>query len=119
MNTDELTALLTRITILDNRPVDALTIEAWEPIVGDLDFARAVDAVNAHFRESTEYLKPAHIVQRVNAYKRYQFTADVAKGHVHAFNEESGYCAGCGLRDDDVAALEVDKHRRENGWMYQ
>lgn len=61
MNTDELTMLLARVQVLDNRQVDQLTIEAWTPLMADLDYAEAVEAVNTHFRESTMYLQPVHV----------------------------------------------------------
>ncbi|OAZ40924.1 hypothetical protein A9Z40_03000 [Microbacterium arborescens] len=67
MTGNELAVLLARIQVLDNRQVDELTLQAWEPLMEGLAYADAVAAVNAHFRESTEYLKPAHIVQRVRA----------------------------------------------------
>lgn len=61
MNTDELTMLLARIQVIDNRQVDALTIEAWTPLMSRIDYADAVQAVNHHFTNSTDYLQPAHI----------------------------------------------------------
>lgn len=65
MTTEELTMLLVRIQVLDNRQVDQLTIEAWEPIIGHLNYDDALTAVNNHFRETVDYLRPAHIVQGV------------------------------------------------------
>ena len=67
MNTDQLTMLLARIQVLDNRQVDELTIQAWTPLMADVDYGEAVWAVNTHFRESTEYLKPAHITKLIAA----------------------------------------------------
>lgn len=65
MTGEELTVLLARIQVLDNRQVDKLTLQAWEPLMAGVDYLDAVAAVNAHFRESTEYLKPAHILGRI------------------------------------------------------
>lgn len=70
MNTDQLTALLARIQVLDNRQVDELTIQAWSPLMADVDYQAAVRAVNRHSVESTEYLKPAHIVRLVREEQR-------------------------------------------------
>lgn len=53
--------LLARIQVLDNRQVDQLTIQAWTPLMADLDYQEAVEAVNTHFRESPAYLQPAHV----------------------------------------------------------
>lgn len=65
MKTDELTMLLARIQVLDNRQVDELTIQAWTPLMEGIDYEAAVRAVNRHSVESTDYLKPAHIVRLV------------------------------------------------------
>jgi hypothetical protein len=70
MSIDELTTLLARIQVLDNRQVDQLTIEAWAPLMADVPYTAAVDAVNDHFRSSTAYLQPAHIVQGVVSARR-------------------------------------------------
>lgn len=70
MSIEELTVLLTRIQVLDNRQVDALTIQAWTPIMAGIAYADAVEAVNEHFRTSTAYLQPAHITQAVARAKR-------------------------------------------------
>jgi len=67
MSLQELTMLLARIQVLDNRQVDQLTIEAWEPLMDGVEYLDAVAAVNTHFRESTEYLKPAHIINGIYA----------------------------------------------------
>jgi len=36
-------------------------LDHWNTTIGDLDYADALAAVNMHFRESTDYLMPAHI----------------------------------------------------------
>lgn len=57
--------LLARIQVLDNRQVDALTLEAWQPLMADVPYPAALAAINEHFRESGAYLQPSHIVGRV------------------------------------------------------
>lgn len=79
MNTDELTMLLARIQVLDNRQVDQLTIEAWSPLLAHIPYADAVEAVNGHFSESTEYLQPAHITARVRAKRRAELPATMSE----------------------------------------
>lgn len=69
MNVDQVTALLARIQVLDNRQVDPLTIQAWEPLMAYVDYNLAVEAVNIHFQTSSEYLQPAHIVAGVKRLK--------------------------------------------------
>lgn len=78
MNTAELTMLLARIQVLDNRQIDQLTIEAWTPLMAHTGYADAVEAVNAHFQESTDYLKPAHIIRRVRDMRRLELPATMS-----------------------------------------
>lgn len=70
MNIEQLTVLIARIQVLDNRQVDELTIQAWSPLMADVDYGDAVAAVNEHFRTSTAYLQPAHIIQAVARARR-------------------------------------------------
>lgn len=53
--------LLAEVQLIDNRRIEEATLIAWHRLVDDLDYAEAVEAVRLHFRDSTEYLKPAHI----------------------------------------------------------
>lgn len=136
MNIQALSMLLARITVLDNRIVDQLTIEAWEPIVGDLDFEDALNAVNEHFRISTEYLVPAHIVEGAARARKQRLTLaqttphkflayprrpDVCSicdkdarwhrtmGCAHLFDEISDYCVHCAVRRDRLpAAIQAE-----------
>lgn len=78
MSIEELTNLLVRIQVLDNRQVDQLTIEAWAPLMADVPYPAAVEAVNEHFRTSTAYLQPAHIVQAVAQAKRAELPATMS-----------------------------------------
>lgn len=62
MTKQEVAKLLAKISLIDNRKVDALTLAEWFDIVGHLDFVLAVEAVREHRQTSTDYLQPAHIV---------------------------------------------------------
>ena len=79
MTTEELTMLLARIQVLDNRQVDALTIQAWQPLMADVRYEDAVRAVNDHFRESTAYLTPAHIIGRIKDARRAELPATMSE----------------------------------------
>jgi hypothetical protein len=61
MNIEKTNDLLIHIQMIDNRQIGDSTVLAWHELVEDLDFDAALEAVRLHFRESTEYLKPAHI----------------------------------------------------------
>lgn len=62
MNVVEVGKLLTIASAYDNRTVSTESAVAWNEIIGYIDFDVAVEAVKYHFRTSTEYLMPAHIV---------------------------------------------------------
>lgn len=62
MNLEETDRLLTVIQNVDKRRIDDATVLVWHEILGDLPFADCLLAATTHFRESTAYLMPAHIV---------------------------------------------------------
>ncbi|GGD33266.1 hypothetical protein GCM10010915_12060 [Microbacterium faecale] len=106
MNTEQLTALLARIQVLDNRQVDELTIQAWSPLMESVDYQAAVRAVNRHSVESTEYLKPAHIVRLVRDEQRAVTGGTMsprredcqAAGGEHRWLGGTGTCMFCEVR---------------------
>lgn len=61
MNPQETAQVVAEIALYDNREVDPAVIAGWHRMIGDLDFADARAAVIRHFRDSAEYLKPAHV----------------------------------------------------------
>lgn len=67
MNLTETDQLLTVIQNITGRkePADDAMVIIWQQILGDLPYADCVQAVAAHFRDTTEYLLPAHIVAGV------------------------------------------------------
>lgn len=62
--------LLVKISLVDNRDASPQTILAWQEILFDTDFQDALQALLEHHRESTEWVKPAHIVQGAKKIKR-------------------------------------------------
>lgn len=66
MNIQQTNQLLIRIQVVDNRLIGDSTVIAWHELVGDLDYALAVEAVKLHQRESTAYLTPAHVRANVD-----------------------------------------------------
>lgn len=62
MNKIDVAKLLTRASAVDNRVVTEETVEAWFELLQDVHYPAAVDAVLEHFKTSTEYLLPGHIV---------------------------------------------------------
>lgn len=62
MNKVEVAKLLTRASAVDNRIVTEEGVTAWLELLGNVPYEFAVAAVNEHFKMSTEYLMPAHII---------------------------------------------------------
>lgn len=105
MRTDELTMLLARIQVIDNRQVDQLTIQAWTPLMEDVTYADAVAAVNTHFRTSTAYLQPAHIVQGIRESKRPAIPATMSEERAECAPDahrrmSDGTCLHCTHREE-------------------
>ncbi|MGX9349193.1 hypothetical protein ACWXWW_16530 [Microbacterium sp. KNMS] len=70
MTREEMARLLAKIQLGDNRQVTALVLQDWMETLGHLNYEDAYRAVVEHRRESTDYLMPAHITQRVRRYQR-------------------------------------------------
>lgn len=70
MNQTEMARLLAKISLGDNRQVDALVVQDWLETIGHLHYEDAYAAVVTHRRESTDYLMPAHITAGVRRIAR-------------------------------------------------
>lgn len=57
----ETAQLLGKAALIDNRTVDAATVEAWHEVIGHIDYDVALAALTIHRRTSSDYLVPAHI----------------------------------------------------------
>jgi|HubBroStandDraft_3_1064219.scaffolds.fasta_scaffold69173_1 hypothetical protein len=67
MNRDDVIDLLTIVSAADNRQVTAPDIVVWHEHLERYERDECLDAIMSHQRESTEYLQPAHVIQRVRA----------------------------------------------------
>lgn len=61
MNIRETARLLGLAASYDNRNITDNAVVAWQAALSDVDFADGQAAVVRHFRESTDYLMPAHV----------------------------------------------------------
>lgn len=63
MNADEVSRILARIQLDDNREIDeeGVVLGSWIEKIGDLPFDLAYEALLMHGRESKEYLTAGHI----------------------------------------------------------
>jgi hypothetical protein len=69
VNKVEVARLLTIASMIDNRTVAPETVEEWHRVAGHLDFEAAREGVEQHFRESTSYLLPAHVIAQARRAK--------------------------------------------------
>lgn len=70
MNLDETNRLLTVLQQIDKRIIDDPTVIVWQELLHDLPLDDCVRAATGHYRESTEYLMPVHIVAGARAIQR-------------------------------------------------
>jgi hypothetical protein len=60
---EEVAKLLALASTIDKRKVDIPTVNGWFEVIGHLPYEASVSAMWAHFRNSTDYLLPAHITK--------------------------------------------------------
>jgi hypothetical protein len=65
MNMIETTRLLAKVQACDGRPVGEAMVLAWQETLADVPYPDAMNAVPRHYRESTDFLMPAHLVKLV------------------------------------------------------
>lgn len=70
MNPAEVSQVLAKAAAFDLRTVGQADVLAWLEAIGDLDVDDALAAVTRHYRDTTEWLKPAHIRQLVDDIQR-------------------------------------------------
>lgn len=64
MNREDAVKLLAIASAFDNRKPNEAQAIAWAEVLTGLDPRDCVEAIKAHYKESKEYLMPAHIVAR-------------------------------------------------------
>ena len=70
MTIDETIDLLTAAAAFDRRTVGKADAVAWHTVVGDLPLDDCLVAVRGHYTDTTDWLMPAHVRQRVKAMRR-------------------------------------------------
>lgn len=108
MTPDQLSALLTYISSIDGRHTPTLMAEAWNDVIGHLPYEDAKQAVREHYRYSTEWLKPAHIVTRVRA---------IRKERIAELERQIDGKIQIRRADHGTPAEEVARHRQLIDWI--
>lgn len=70
MTPREAAVLLTKLAAYDNRQPSEAAARAWAEVLIDVDLQEALDAVPEHFRQSTDWVMPAHILRIVEDHRR-------------------------------------------------
>lgn len=65
MNRTETSELLTLMSLVDNRAVTPEMVIVWHEILDGILYLEAVAAMKAHYRTSTKWLMPGHLVELV------------------------------------------------------
>lgn len=110
MNDKELAQFLVRVTIADSRQVDELVMAHWRECLEGLDYDDCVTALVEHCKNSTEYLKPAHIVDRARDLRRKRAETDRRRvmKKLEQYTDQAPYMP-IGNLPDMVAALDDDE----------
>lgn len=107
MKKSEVHKLLTIASAFDNRRPTDEQLEAWFSVIGHLDYSDAEIAVRNHFRDSTDWMLPAHIVHGVASIQ-----AARAWEPPELTPAERELCAAAG-----VPAEEFVERRDDHAWI--
>jgi hypothetical protein len=75
MRRSEISLLLGVMAAYDRRTTGETDVAAWLDVIGDLDFADAVQAVKDHYRESSAWVMPADVRHRVKKIREERLAA--------------------------------------------
>ena len=114
MNAIEAGKLLTIIGLADNRTVTPEAAKFWAEILYDVDYDDAVLAAKRHFRESTDYLQPAHISRLARLYAAARREQARTIKHEPQFDPD-GTCEVCGVKERQHRMLFCDHMHPEPG----
>ena len=67
MDREQIARLLTQASLVDNRRITEAHVEQWWRILNGCTFEEAELAIVEHFRDSSEYLQPRHVMTIVKA----------------------------------------------------
>jgi hypothetical protein len=94
MTLEETVDLLTVATAFDRRTVGEGDVIAWHAAIGDLGLDDARAAAIAHYRDSTEWIMPGHVRQRVRAMRSERLAREITPAppaeltdNAHAYQE--------------------------------
>jgi hypothetical protein len=97
VNAKETARLLALCASYDRRKVGEADVLAWHRVLGDLPFADCEQAVIGHYTDSTDWIMPAHVRQRVETARRQRvFDAGIPAPPPELLDDPAAY--GAALR---------------------
>lgn len=67
MNIAQTAEVLAAVQLYDARKIDEATIKAWHRMLADYSLSDCLAAIEEHFKTSTDWMLPAHIIRRVKS----------------------------------------------------
>lgn len=108
MTREEVGHILTKAAMIDNRAVTPALIQAWHELIGDIDYADAMAALNYHRANSTEYLVPAHIIAGVRRIRADRIERAITAAPPAAIADDAA--AARRWMDQQIAAIADGRH---------
>ena len=94
MTPEETSKLLATCASYDRRKVGTLDVIAWHRVIGDLQFRDCEDAVFAHYGETSDWIMPAHIRNRVKEIRKQRIQdADMPPVPPELLDDTAAWCA--------------------------
>lgn len=131
MNLVEAGRLLAKVSGNDGREVGEVTVLAWQETLADVPYPDAMAAVTRHYRQSTDFLMPAHLVILVEQLRRERRQAerdDAHDGRLQEYDKRPTLAALPASTRKAVAAVtgrrvthNITLRRRDNAgtsWAY-
>ena len=104
--------LLSIAAAFDRRTIGVMDAVAWADALDGLDPRECVDAVRGHFRDSTAYLMPAHVRERVLTARGVRVERERSAGVVRAIESARSLSDPVRAHEGYLAASRVLAERR-------
>ena len=120
MNAGETSRILALCASYDRRKTGEADVLAWHRIIGDLPFTDCEQAVLAHYGETTDWIMPAHVRNRVKEARRERIlTAGIPAPPPELLDDPPAYSAALQAaataiadgRDPDAAMAAITRQR--------
>lgn len=97
MTPSETAKVLAAAAAFDRRTVGTADVAAWHSALGALDYADARDAVTRHYRTTTDWIMPVHILHYAVEISTERAQAEWEQANGHSYVGGAEVCDRCGL----------------------